>query len=498
MKKPYYGLMIILPCLVLTACLATGIQGAAQRGDLANLQAMMGNDGSQIDKQYQNGQTLLHSAAEYGKLDVVRYLVENGADISKRADGYYGYQTIHFAVLSGNLEMVKYLVSKGADVNALADGKVSVLHLAVQNYNVNSSMIKYLISSGSNVNAKDEWGVSVLQSAASTGNVNLVKYLVSSGADIGAVNNEGQTAAAYIQGWMKDSPELNKVYSYLTSVAWKENDSAKNNVRPLNAIHFGDTNLNSNRKTTIANPKYFGSAQSNDHAKKYYAVVIGNNNYASFSPLNTAVRDAQTVAHLLKTDYYFECITIINGSRMEILQTFDWLRSKLTSSSDLLIYYAGHGYFDRKADRGYWLPVDAQRDTTANWISNADITDRLKAIEANHIMIVADSCYSGTLTRGIKVSLRSPDYFQKISSLRSRTVLTSGGLEPVADSEGGEHSVFAQAFINALKSNRSTIDGTELFAQIRRPVVLNSDQTPEYSDIRKAGHEGGDFFFTKR
>jgi hypothetical protein len=39
--------------------------------------------------------------------------------------------------------------------------------------------------------------------------------------------------------------------------------------------------------------------------------------------------------------------------------------------------------------------------------------------------------------------------------------------------------------------------GTELFTKIRRPVMLNSDQTPEYSDIRKAGHEGGDFLFIK-
>jgi len=39
------------------------------------------------------------------------------------------------------------------------------------------------------------------------------------------------------------------------------------------------------------------------------------------------------------------------------------------------------------------------------------------------------------------------------------------------------------------------MDGSTLFTKIRRLVMLNSDQTPEYSDIRKAGHDGGDFIF---
>ena len=66
------------------------------------------------------------------------------------------------------------------------------------------------------------------------------------------------------------------------------------------------------------------------------------------------------------------------------------------------------------------------------------------------------------------------------------------------DSGGKEnHSVFASAFIEALKENSDIMDCTQLFSKIRRPVMLNSDQTPEYSDIRKAGHDGGDFIFVR-
>jgi hypothetical protein len=113
------------------------------------------------------------------------------------------------------------------------------------------------------------------------------------------------------------------------------------------------------------------------------------------------------------------------------------------------------------------------------------------------VLVVADSCYSGTLTRGLNIRIKEPDYIQRIAPKRSRTVLTSGGNEPVYDSGGGEHSVFAKAFIQALQENTGVMDGTTLFTQIRRPVVLNAPQTPQYSDIRFAGHDGGDFIFVR-
>ena len=44
------------------------------------------------------------------------------------------------------------------------------------------------------------------------------------------------------------------------------------------------------------------------------------------------------------------------------------MRKKLGSNDNLLIYYAGHGEFDKNVEKAYWLPVDAQRDDPTNWI----------------------------------------------------------------------------------------------------------------------------------
>ena len=89
-------------------------------------------------------------------------------------------------------------------------------------------------------------------------------------------------------------------------------------------------------------------------------------------------------------------------------------------------------------------------------------------------------------------------WVKRMLELKARTALTSGGLEPVIDSGGGGHSVFVKAFITALAENGGVIEGQRLFNLIKRPVLLIAIQTPQYSDIRLAGHEGGDFIFVKR
>lgn len=253
------------------------------------------------------------------------------------------------------------------------------------------------------------------------------------------------------------------------------------------AIQPSSTSIESKLPIKIGNKVNFGN---------YHALVIGINNYPYIEALQTAKNDARSVAYLLKNDYGFKVKLMIDSTRSEIISALGELRQRLTGTDNVLIYYAGHGWLDEEADEGYWLPADSTLDNETNWISNSTITSSIRAMRAKHIMIVADSCYAGKLVRGVHIRRKTPGYLTRISQKVARLVLTSGGLEPVIDSGGDErHSVFASAFIKALRENHEVMDGSELFTKIRRQVMLNSDQTPEYSDIRKAGHDGGDFIF---
>lgn len=130
------------------------------------------------------------------------------------------------------------------------------------------------------------------------------------------------------------------------------------------------------------------------------------------------------------------------------------MRATLQFDDNLLVYYAGHGLLDDIGQQGYWLLVDAENGIPTNWISTSDVTVMLRAIRAKHVMVVADSCYSGTLVRAAAASPRAAKekraWIKCMLKKRSRVALVSGGLEPLADSGGdGSHSVFAGAFINA-------------------------------------------------
>lgn len=239
------------------------------------------------------------------------------------------------------------------------------------------------------------------------------------------------------------------------------------------------------------------------HFGNHHALVIGNNAYRKLNKLKSAENDARAVAAVLESAYGHKVELILNATRAQVIAALTRLRGTLTPDDNLLIYYAGHGTLDSVAEQGYWLPVDAEPDVPTNWISTADLTTLLRAIRANHVMIVADSCYSGTLVRAadaqIKTATPRRAWLERMASKRARTALVSGGLEPVVDGGGGgKHSVFAREFLAALNENLGVMDGQAVFERIKRPLALNADQTPQYSDIRHAGHDGGDYLFVRR
>jgi hypothetical protein len=254
-----------------------------------------------------------------------------------------------------------------------------------------------------------------------------------------------------------------------------------------------------NNESSSLPSEQYSSNQYTSTPLNYHALVIGIDQYKKISKLKTAVNDAQAVASTLGNDYKFAVKTLINPTRVEIITAVNNYRKLLTSNDALLIYYAGHGWLDKEADEGYWLPVDASEEYVIDGIATSTtITGTLKAMDARHVLVVADSCYSGKLTRGLNVAPKSPSEVTRLQGKKARKIIASGGLEPVTDSNGKEkHSVFASAFLNALKDNNKAMTATDLFSNVRTSVIRNADQTPEYGVIHKAGDDGGDFIFLK-
>jgi hypothetical protein len=247
-------------------------------------------------------------------------------------------------------------------------------------------------------------------------------------------------------------------------------------------------------------------------AGNYHALVIGINRYPHFPEkdnLDMAVNDARAVAKILADNYGFQVTLLLDkkATREGILDTFNNLNKALSANDHFLIYYSGHGFYDKKTSTAYWLPTNAKKDTDTQWIQADTITTQIKRNLAKNVLIVADSCYSGTLARtrnipdiDLLATKRRQQFLQKMLEIPSRLLMSSGGNEPVLDSGGKSHSIFAQAFLDGLHQiEKDAFTADELFTNyIRERVAGMVKQTPEYKMIQNSGHQGGEFVFQRR
>jgi len=242
---------------------------------------------------------------------------------------------------------------------------------------------------------------------------------------------------------------------------------------------------------------------------KYIGLIIGANSYEGYWPsLKNAVNDALGVAKILKEDYHFDTVyTIIDkqATRRNILQKFEWLSKNISKDDNLLIYYSGHGQFNKGLNKGYWVPVDAAENSVADYISNNDVKTFVGGIPSKHTLLVTDACFAGDIFRGAKTESIPFDpnnmerYYREIYKKQSRLALTSGGLEEVADAGKDNHSIFTYYLIKALKENQQKyMDANQLFNDFRIAVTNNSEQTPMLQVIRDTDDEGGQFIFIKK
>ena len=173
-----------------------------------------------------------------------------------------------------------------------------------------------------------------------------------------------------------------------------------------------------------------------------------------------------------------------------------------------MVYYAGHGQMDDVTARGYWIPVDGDQKDLAQWVSVIDVTDQLSAMSARHVLVIADSCYSGTLTRSLVPAVDQAltqeqrlAPLRQLSKQRARVAMTSGGLEPVVDGGSVDHSLFARSLLDVLGQVRAPVAAQELHAAVAARFAhlarrLKIPQQPQYAPIGFAGHEAGDFVFS--
>jgi hypothetical protein len=232
----------------------------------------------------------------------------------------------------------------------------------------------------------------------------------------------------------------------------------------------------------------------------YYALLVGISEYQDLG-INDLVQpaiDVQNLKKVLSRDYNFleqNTFILTDPTREELLNHLDMLSGLVNANDSLLIFYAGHGFWDEKFEQGYWLPSDAKPNAKASWISNATIRDYMKGIGTKHTLLISDACFSGGLFRTRSAFNEEAKLTDVLFQLTSRKAITSGTLTEVPD-----NSVFLKYLLKQLEVNPNQyLTSSELFNRFRLAVLNNSmlDQVPQHGVVQGSGDEGGDFIFKK-
>ncbi len=240
-------------------------------------------------------------------------------------------------------------------------------------------------------------------------------------------------------------------------------------------------------------------AEKVNKESKYYGLIIGVNNYEDIriTSLDNPIQDAQKLYDVLTTIYSFDRENILfikDAKREDIIKSLDKLSREITPNDNLLIFYAGHGWWDPDANNGYWLPSDARRDSKTDWFRNSSLVDYLQEIKSKHTLLIADACFGGAIFKTRKAFTDAPKAIEKLYELPSRKAMTSGTLTEVPD-----RSAFINFLVERLENNtKKYLSSEQLFSSFRIAVINNSDVIPQYGEIRNVGDQGGDFIFIKK
>jgi len=238
----------------------------------------------------------------------------------------------------------------------------------------------------------------------------------------------------------------------------------------------------------------------------YKALLIGIDQYdhSEWQDLENPIHDIQAIKEILIKDYYFQpegVITLENAKFEDIINSFNALKSLVNENTNLFIYFAGHGFYPKDEGEGYWIPKDAGSLSTQKlFIPTSIVLSKVKAIPAKHTLLLADSCFSGSLVRKTRSVIGQSKFYRELVKKRSRQIITSGGLEPVNDRGGSNHSIFASKLIQFLNNDFSDpLSASELALNLRKEIKnAGEQQTPEYGRLNTLDDENGEFFFVKR
>lgn len=239
--------------------------------------------------------------------------------------------------------------------------------------------------------------------------------------------------------------------------------------------------------------------------KDYHALIVGISDYEWWPKLPNAADDAKEVAKKLKV-LGFKVKLVLDPTYREMRTALNEMIYQMgnETSRALLFYYAGHGETETLADQtkmGYIIPKDCPlleqnpMGFGTHAISMRDIESTSLRIKAKHVLMLFDSCFSGSLFALVRAV---PTVITEKSALPVRQYITAGR----EDEQVPDKSMFKRCLLIGLEGDADLtgdgyITGSELGMYLSEKVVnyTHRRQHPQYGKINNPDLDRGDFIF---
>ncbi|KZZ89183.1 Ankyrin repeat-containing domain protein [Moelleriella libera RCEF 2490] len=161
------------------------LSAAAKRGSLEIVRCLV-ERGADVNADPSGFGSALEQASRWGHYKMVQFLIDSGANVNAHTRGFFG-SALAAASFGGSLDCIRFLVEKGADVNAITGGDFGSA-LAAASYGGSLDCIRFLIEMGADVNAitGGDFG-SALAAASYGGSLDCIRFLIEMGADVNAI-----------------------------------------------------------------------------------------------------------------------------------------------------------------------------------------------------------------------------------------------------------------------------------------------------------------------
>lgn len=180
MNMIIFMLAISLP--LSATSLGQSIHTAVQQGEIEQVKKLLSVNPQLVNAKDESGRTPLHWAARIQKLEMVKLLLERGADVNAKDDN--GIAALHHLVFRGNLEGVEHLLEHGADVNIVDKDGNTPLSSTSFYFLYHQEIAELLIDRHADPLLSKDKGLDLLHKAAARGHQRMISYLIENGVDI--------------------------------------------------------------------------------------------------------------------------------------------------------------------------------------------------------------------------------------------------------------------------------------------------------------------------